>query len=75
MINDTGVYECEGHLSVPGESGQVETTHYRQKLFIYVEQDKAGATEIPWTVLYVVMGVIILVLTVATICRWVGYSL
>jgi len=74
LYNDHGVYECEGHLSVPGESGQVETTHYRQKLFIYVEQDKAGATEIPWTVLYVVMGVVIVVLTVATICRFSGYQ-
>ena len=69
------MYECEGHLSIPGESGQVDTTHCHQKLIIYVEEDKKGTKEIPWTVLYVVMGVVIVVLTVATICRWVRYSL
>ena len=69
------MYECEGHLSIPGESGLVDTTHCHQKLIIYVEEDKEGVKEIPWTVLYVVMGVVIVVLTVATICRWVRYRL
>ena len=66
-----GVYKCEGELTVPSLSGPADTIQSLQELVIFVEgRGSEARKEIPWTVLYVIVGVVLVVLTILVICRY-----
>ena len=69
----SGLYECKGELSIPRVGMDTLNIKTQQQLVIFAKEGTVTsdqAKEIPWALLYVIVGFVLIVLTIVVICRY-----